>query len=232
MGRMPSPLAPLPQEEGKSKSLRFVLGFSIILVTMACNLGQQVTITPQATPQIVTVVVTQVPPTIDIATNIQSTQSSGQSEQDAFANVDNVAVGTATPTTRRVLIHMIALDDNGKSGKLIGCNDSLIPVTRDIPRTASPLTDTLNLLFSLKDQYYGQSGLYNALYHANLRVEGISAHDGVFRVNLLGELNLGGVCDSPRVEAQIKETILQFSTVKQVNVFLNGKPLEDYFSEK
>jgi hypothetical protein len=37
---------------------------------------------------------------------------------------------------------------------------------------------------------------------------------------------LGGTCDSPRVDAQIKETALQFLTVKQVSIFVNKIPLE------
>jgi hypothetical protein len=43
---------------------------------------------------------------------------------------------------------------------------------------------------------------------------------------------LGGVCDNPRVEAQIEETALQFATVSEVAVFVNGKPLEEIISLK
>jgi len=43
---------------------------------------------------------------------------------------------------------------------------------------------------------------------------------------------LGGVCDAPRVEAQIEQTALQFSTVHEVAVFINDVPLEDVLSLK
>jgi hypothetical protein len=43
---------------------------------------------------------------------------------------------------------------------------------------------------------------------------------------------LGGVCDAPRVEAQIKQTALQFSTVSDVEVFIDDIPLEDVLSQK
>lgn len=135
-----------------------------------------------------------------------------------------------TSTTLRIKLYFVALGDNGTSGKQIGCGDSLIPVLWDIPHTASPLTDTLNALFSVKSQYYGQSGLYNSLYQSALTVEGISAHDGNFRVNLIGQTRLGGVCDSPRFVAQIKETILQFATVKSADVYVNGIALEALLS--
>ena len=43
---------------------------------------------------------------------------------------------------------------------------------------------------------------------------------------------LGGVCDSPRFEAQIEQTALQFSTVSNVEVFINDIPLEDVLSQQ
>jgi hypothetical protein len=205
----------------------------ILFASLGCTLGQEIT---TLTPQIVTVVVTQIPATaVNASTQVPTATTQPiniNSEATAFSKGEVITVGTATPTTRRVFIYLVALDDNGKSGKKIGCNDSIVPIEREIPRTASPLTDTLKLLFSAKQQFYGQSGFYNALYQSNLRVEGISERNGVFRVNLLGELSLGGICDNPRAEAQIKETIMQFATVKQANVFLNGVALENYFSER
>jgi hypothetical protein len=50
--------------------------------------------------------------------------------------------------------------------------------------------------------------------------------------NLSGTMMLGGVCDNPRVEAQLEETALQFPTVSQVSVFVNSRPLEEVLSLK
>jgi hypothetical protein len=147
-----------------------------------------------------------------------------------------VASPTRTPTlsagTMRVKIFLIALEDNGKTGKKIGCNDSVIAVERAIPATIAPLTASLKELFALNEKNYGQSGLYNALYQSRLEVDGISIVSGRARIELSGRLVLGGICDNPRVEAQIKETALQFSTVRSVAVFLNNIPLEKALSEK
>jgi hypothetical protein len=43
---------------------------------------------------------------------------------------------------------------------------------------------------------------------------------------------LGGTCDSPRFEAQIEQTALQFPTVTDVAVFINDVPMEDALSQK
>jgi hypothetical protein len=61
-------------------------------------------------------------------------------------------------------------------------------------------------------------------------VEGVTLEDGEAIVKLSGTLMLGGVCDNPRVEAQLEETALQFSTVSRVSVFVNGVPLEGLLS--
>ncbi len=139
---------------------------------------------------------------------------------------------TVTAGTTRVKIFLIALDDNGKSGKKIGCGDSVVGVERVIPATSTPLTAALNELFSIRGRTYGQSGLYNSLYQSTLKVDGISIADGKATINLSGKVLLGGVCDDPRFDAQIRETALSFSTVKQAAIFINGIPIEKVISEK
>lgn len=91
---------------------------------------------------------------------------------------------------------------------------------------------SLNELLSVREQDYGQSGLYNALYQSTLKVDDIALVAGKAAIYLSGKVLLGGVCDNPRVDAQIKETALQFSTVKQVSVFVNKIPLEQILSGK
>jgi len=56
--------------------------------------------------------------------------------------------------------------------------------------------------------------------------------DGVATVNLVGTMMLGGVCDNPRVEAQLIQTALQFPTVSEVHFFINDTPLEEVLSLK
>ena len=129
--------------------------------------------------------------------------------------------------TTRVNIYMI-----GEGGGSVGCGDQVVAVRRDVPRTAAPLTAALNLLLSQKSQYYGESGLYNALYQSNLRIASITRKGSAWTINLAGTFQLGGVCDNPRVKAQLDQTALQFSTVQSVRYFINGKPLESLLSGK
>jgi hypothetical protein len=84
----------------------------------------------------------------------------------------------------------------------------------------------------IKQQYYGRSGLYNALYQSDLTIQDLRLENGKASIHLARRLLLGGVCDNPRLEAQLVETAMQFSTVQQVKVFFNGKPLKDWLSEK
>ncbi len=115
---------------------------------------------------------------------------------------------------------------------MIGCGDSLVPVTEQILPTQGVLRAALEILLGIQQQYYGQSGLYNALYQSNLTIEDLRIENGRASIRLAGKLLLGGVCDNPRVEAQLVETAKQFSTVKEVEIFINGKPLKDVLSEK
>jgi hypothetical protein len=81
-------------------------------------------------------------------------------------------------------------------------------------------------MLELESQNYGESGLYNVFYQSDLEIETINVEDGEAIIRLAGSLLLGGVCDEPRVRAQIEETALQFSTVSEVTIYINGNLLE------
>lgn len=135
-------------------------------------------------------------------------------------------------TEQTVKIFLIALEDNGQSGTRVGCGDSAIPVTVTIPKTQGVLRAALKKLLSAKKQFYGESGYYNALYQSDLQVAKVTIEQGKAIIHLTGTIMLGGTCDAPRLEAQIEQTALQFSTVSDVAVFVNDVPLEDILSSK
>lgn len=140
---------------------------------------------------------------------------------------------TSTTTSEQMIkIVLIELEGNGQSGPLVGCGDSAIPITVTIPRTQGVLRAALEKLFSAKQQFYGESGYYNALYQSDLQVDTVTIEQGKAIVHLMGTIMLGGTCDAPRVEAQIEQTALQFSTVSDVAVFVNDVPLEEVLSTK
>lgn len=126
----------------------------------------------------------------------------------------------------RTNIYLIALEDDGRSGTQIGCGDSLVPVEVQIEPTLAVLTASLNALLDLDERFYGESGLYNALHRSNLSVESIGLVSGQATINLSGEVSLGGVCDAPRFEAQLRQTALQYYTVDSVEITINGEPIE------
>lgn len=145
---------------------------------------------------------------------------------------DSLAI-TADLSQQMVKIFMIAVNDNGQSGIPVGCGDSAVPVMVEIPPTQAVLKAALELLLSVRDQQYGQSGLYNALYQSDLQLESVSIDDnGKASVYLTGALKLGGECDTPRVRAQVEQTVLQFTRVKEVTVYINGKTIADVLSLK
>jgi hypothetical protein len=140
-----------------------------------------------------------------------------------------------TPTVasgQMVKIFMIAIGDNGKSGPLIGCGDSAVAVDVSVAPTKGVLKAALTSLLGVGSKDYGESGLYNSLYQSDLSLKSVSITKGVATISLTGKITLGGECDDPRLYAQIEKTALQFSTVKSVVIYLNGKNLKDVLSLK
>jgi hypothetical protein len=134
------------------------------------------------------------------------------------------------PASLQLKMFLVAIGDNGQSGKAVGCGDSLVPVDIDVPYTRGVLRAALEQLLAVKAQYYGQSGLYNALYMSDLRIDAVELNQGEAVIRLSGQVQLGGECDTPRLIGQIEETALQFSTVRQVTIFLNGKLIREALS--
>ncbi len=144
------------------------------------------------------------------------------------------AAPTAPPNASggfdRVKIYLIALSDDGASGRRIGCGDSVVAVEREIEPTVGVLRAALDELFSLDERDYGQSGLINVLADSNLAVDRLVLDGGQATIYLTGDILLAGVCDDPRFVAQIVETARQFSTVDEVDVLINGISLDELLS--
>jgi hypothetical protein len=157
----------------------------------------------------------------------------------ATSTAEAIATTTATTTppastarSNAVKVYYIAPEDNGASGKKIGCNDSAVSVTRTVTPTQSPLRAALETLLADKNQYFGESGLYNSLYQSNLSIQSLSIVNGTANIKLAGTFQLGGTCDAPRFKAQLEETAKQFSTVKNAVIFINNKPIDQALSSK
>ena len=196
----------------------------ITIATLACSmqLTDPTPIPPPPPTQVVIVVTAAPTPTLP--------PTAATSPTLAPATV----IVTATPSAPTssapvaVKIFLIALGDNGKSGKKIGCDDSVVGVTVSVPPTAGVLRAAIEALLAVKTPTYGQSGLTSALYLSTLKIDGVNLVDGKATIALSGTFALAGICESPRIQAQFEETAKQFSTVKTLEVLINGRELSTY----
>jgi hypothetical protein len=210
--------------------IRMLSAVVILLFSTACNGTFEVglehsptaTSVPISTPSNTPVAADTLTPTAPAATQPAPTVQAAT----------ETPVATEAPTKVMVQVYLIALSDNGQAGVAVGCGDSAVPIQIEVSSSHGALQAALEALLAIKDQFYGQSGLYNALYQADLQVQSARIVDGKASVFLTGTMMMGGECDIPRFQAQLEQTILGVATVTQAAIFINGKPLADALSLK
>ncbi|WP_120520382.1 GerMN domain-containing protein [Arthrobacter celericrescens] len=135
-------------------------------------------------------------------------------------------------------IYLVAIDDGGRRGARFGCNDSLVAV-HSVPgqpgqastgtSAASPdPVETVMTRLLAPDAVPAGSGLYSALAASALtyvsgRLDGATAV-----VDFRGELRQGGVCDSPRIDAQLTQTAIAATGASRADIRINGRPLAEF----
>ena len=107
-------------------------------------------------------------------------------------------------------------------GPIIGCSDRvvMVPMSR-VSDSGEVVIDALNTLFGLRDP--SPEGFYSSLAFSDVKVlnRSIATSDGVnVTIRLEGKLVSSGVCDDPRIKAQIEETIRHF--YPNFKIVLNG----------
>lgn len=208
---------------GSRENLHTSFSFKVIMKTMN-NTGMMLSIVAVGIVAVIAVIFWLVA-SPDTIPQVQLNNTATTSTSTENENTD-----TGEGDTQMVEIALIALEDDGASGKQIGCGDSVVLVDQEIQKTQAPLRAALLQLLSIKDTSYGESGLYTALAQADLSLDEVGIENGEAVIKLSGDLSLGGVCDNPRVQAQLVETALQFPTVNKVSIFLNDEPLEEALS--
>lgn len=145
-----------------------------------------------------------------------------QSPADSATSTSN---GDDVPAVSTVSIAL--LDYTGEAtGVMRGC-DSVVMAERDVPRTTMPLTAALEELFSIQQEEVAGWNNFIAKTKDTLSFERAIVEGGTAHIYLSGELSgLAGVCDNPRARIQIEETALQFPTVENVQLYLNGEATE------
>lgn len=146
------------------------------------------------------------------------------------------APGTATP--RGVTAYYVLLDDGGSNGVRFGCNDSLVGLERSPTGGEDPLHAAVGALL---DGTSGSEppgsgsksapGMYNALEGSKLKFLSGTFDGTTVTVYLAGTLSPGGVCDIPRIEAQLTQTAVAAVDAIRAEIYVNGQPLTESLSQ-
>ncbi|MET4620899.1 hypothetical protein ABIE18_002355 [Arthrobacter sp. 2762] len=126
-------------------------------------------------------------------------------------------------------VYYVAVDDGGARGVRFGCNDSLVPV-RGALAPGDPLTLALSRLLEAGMPLDTGAGLYDSLANSSLHFVSGYVSGATVVVNLSGTLLPGGVCDIPRIEAQLTHTIVSASGASRAEIYINGKTLAEALS--
>lgn len=135
------------------------------------------------------------------------------------------------PSGEDYKIYMVAINDNGKRGKRIGCGDSLVPVKWQTVRP-NRLIDVYQDIVGVQGYDFGD-GLNNPLAESKLSVVTATVDDsGTARIYLSGAFSVSGRCDAERVRAQLEQPAYQFGGVRKVLVYINNILLSDVIRQQ
>ncbi len=135
-------------------------------------------------------------------------------------------------TTSPLTIFYVALNDKGQSGPMIGCGDSIVATGTPPVIYASQVEAAMSDLITDRDARHGQSGLVNTLSDAHLEFVSSSVDGDTVTVELTGDLASGGVCDDPRIVAQLTYTAMVAAGTGEAKVLINGIEVNKYLSRK
>lgn len=169
--------------------------------------------------------------------------SAGQAQ----ATVPETASATGTPPARQapdpddpprgnaagtqsVTAYYVLLDDGGSSGVRFGCNDSLVGVRRSNAESAEPLPAAIGALLDGSDPPIAD--VYNSLSGSTLDFLSGSFDGTTVTVYLAGTVRPGGVCDIPRIEAQLTQTAVSAVGAIRAEIYINGVGLAEALSLK
>ena len=127
-----------------------------------------------------------------------------------------------TPAVSTVNVALLQTEFTGEPER--GC-DRVVMVARSIPTTTAPLSAALRELYSIEETNVNNNYNFIANTNETLSFDRAEVRNGTAHIYLEGRLSgLAGVCDNPRAQIQIEETALQFPTVQNVQLYLNGSP--------
>lgn len=130
-------------------------------------------------------------------------------------------------------LYLISARGLASGAEPVGCGDFVSPLPVSIPETTEPLKDTFEKLLTFDPQKeYGSDTFTSPVAKMGLKFDGATIVGGTAKINLSGNFSLSGVCESPRIQAQLEKTALQFNTIKKVEIYINGKMLSSLLLEE
>lgn len=156
-------------------------------------------------------------------------------EKTASPSSDTTNTQEPTESTMSAKIYFIKMEDKGANGELIGCDDSVIGEDSQIPSSTDAtvsIKNALDKLLSIKERDYGDQKLYNSLSNLDLKVDNVIASETRIQVMLSGTYQISGVCEIPRIKAQLMQTASQFKGDLSIDILINGRLFDEVFSLK
>ncbi|MDQ0871257.1 hypothetical protein QFZ70_003730 [Arthrobacter sp. V1I9] len=129
-----------------------------------------------------------------------------------------------------VTAYYVLLDDGGSNGVRFGCNDSLVGVSHPSSAGEDALAAAVRALLDAQaepEQSQQPPEVYNALSESDLKFLSGSFDGTTVTVYLAGTLSMGGVCDLPRVEAQLTHTAVSAVGAIRAEIYVNGLTLAE-----
>ncbi|MBP7057371.1 GerMN domain-containing protein [Candidatus Gracilibacteria bacterium] len=154
---------------------------------------------------------------MNVAPTATTTPSSTMSATPTPAPTTATTTPALTTTVQIALVDEIGVP----SATTFGCGDKIEMVNRPVS-TTTPLQTAINELLSVNTRNYGMSGLTSALYQDNFTLVSATITGSHATINLTGSTSQDGACDSPRIQEQMKRTILQFPSITTYDILLNG----------
>jgi hypothetical protein len=210
-----------------------VLTFSALLILTGCFGPPAPAPTSTATPTTTAAPTTSpAAPTTAGPTAATSPPAAPPSTAAAPPPAEEPAPGGLPEQVAPLTIYYVAIDDNGLSGPLIGCGDSLVATTTAPVRFTDQVRPSIEALLANKSRDVGLSGLVNVLYQSSLTYAGGELAGSTITIYLTGQFMLGGVCDIPRAKAQLEYTAMAAAGATSARVFVNGRPIDEVLSLK
>jgi hypothetical protein len=129
-----------------------------------------------------------------------------------------------------VTAYYVLVDDGGSNGVRFGCNDSLVGVAHSSSAGEDTLAAAVRALLDPEaeaEQSQPSPEVYNALSGSDLKFLSGSFDGTTVTVYLAGQLSMGGVCDVPRVEAQLTHTAVTAVGAIRAEIYVNGLTLAE-----